>query len=86
MTTNRLTNADVAHLLSDPSADVRADTAAKIAAQFESGQLSDTERELAEQIFRVMVQDAALLVREALSHHLKACSFLPHDVALALAK
>lgn len=84
--TERLTNADVAHLLSDPSADVRAETAAKIAEQFESGRLSDTERDLAEQIFRVMVQDAAQLVREALSQHLKACPFLSHDVAVTLAK
>ncbi|MCE2509985.1 MAG: DUF2336 domain-containing protein [Alphaproteobacteria bacterium] len=84
--TQGLTNADVAHLLSDPSETIRAETASKIAAQFESGRLSDTERELAEQIFRVMVQDAALRVREALSHHLKACPFLPHDVAVTLAK
>ncbi len=82
----RLTNADVAHLLSDPSPDVRAETAAKIASQFDSGHLSDTECELAEQIFRVLVQDAALRVREALYQHQKACPLLPHDVAVTLAK
>ncbi len=83
--TERLTQADVAHLLSDPSPDARACAAAKIASQFDAGNLSATERGLAEEIFRVMIGDAALRVREALSQNLKTCAFLPHDVALALA-
>ena len=84
--TERLTQADVTHLLSNPSPDARANAAAKIAHQFDAGGLNATERELAEQIFRVMMQDAALRVREALSKNLKACGFLSHDVALAMAR
>ena len=82
----RLTKADVAKLLSDPSGSVRAKTSAKIAAQFESHQLSPTERKIAEDIFRVLVKDAEVLVREALSAQLKASADLPHDIALALAR
>ncbi len=64
--TERLTQTDVAKLLNDSSPDARANAAAKIAGQFNAGDLNATERGLAEQIFRVMVQDAALRVREAL--------------------
>lgn len=84
--TEQLTQADVAHLLSDPSVDARAGAAAKIAGQFDAGSLNATERGLAEEIFRVMMRDAALRVREALSQNLKACAFLPHDVARTLAQ
>ena len=43
-----LSQADVARLMTDPSADVRADTAAKIAKGFEQQSLSDAERRIAE--------------------------------------
>src|SRR4030067_1096960 len=81
-----LTQADVARLLSDPSAETRAETAAKIAAQFDGATLNEGERRLAEEIFRFMVRDAEVRVREALSRNLKSSRDLPHDVALALAR
>ena len=48
--------------------------------------MSDAERQLAEQIFRVMVQDAEVKVRESLSSHLKSSANLPHDIAVKMAK
>jgi uncharacterized protein (DUF2336 family) len=81
-----LTAADVQRLVANPSGDLRAETAAKVAEAFEQGALSDTERKLAEQIFRVMVQDAEVKVRESLSSHLKSSANLPHDIALKMAK
>ncbi len=81
-----LTEADVRRLVANPSGDVRAETAAKVADAFELGALSTSERDLAEQIFRVMVQDAEVKVREALSSHLKSSATLPHDIALQMAK
>src|SRR3990172_12507783 len=83
---NNLTQADVARLLSDPSAETRAETAAKIAAQFNGPTLNEGERRLAEEIFRFMVRDAEIRVREALSRNLKSSRELPRDVALALAR
>jgi len=80
-----LTQADVARLLADPSGDVRAKTASKIAGQFDAHQLSPNERKIAEDIFRALVKDAEELVREALSAQLKSSIDLPHDVALSLA-
>ena len=82
---NRLTQDDVAKLMADPSADVRAETTAKIASQFEVEALSPAERQIAEDIFRKLVKDVEVRVREALAAHLKNSPDLPHDVAMALA-
>jgi uncharacterized protein (DUF2336 family) len=81
-----LSNADVKRLLTNPDGETRADTAAKVADAFETGHLSEAERTLAEQIFRVLARDAEVKVRAALSIHLKASDQLPHDVAMQLAK
>ncbi len=80
-----LTAADVARLLADPSAKIRADTADKIAAKFNEGTLSTSERAIAEDIFRQMVKDAEVRVRESLSNNLKQCAELPPDIARRLA-
>lgn len=82
----RLTQADVARLLRDSSPQTRAQTTAKIAAEFDAASLSDAERQIAEEIFRTLVKDTEVLVREALAAHLKSTPELPHDVALALAR
>ena len=81
-----LSQADVARLMTDPSADVRAETAVKIAQGFEQQSLNDSERQIAEDIFRAMVKDAEVRVREALAVHLKTCPDVSHDVAVALAQ
>lgn len=82
----RLTQTDVARLMADSSPGTRAETSAKVAAQFSAGELSPRERKLAEDIFRALVKDVEVRVREALSAHLKSSPDLPHDVALALAR
>jgi uncharacterized protein (DUF2336 family) len=81
-----LTAADVQRLIANPNGAARAETAAKVAEAFELGSLSPAERQLAEQIFRVMVQDVEVKVRESLSSHLKSSANLPHDIALKMAK
>ncbi|MCH6587264.1 MAG: DUF2336 domain-containing protein [Proteobacteria bacterium] len=82
----QLTQDDVAKLMADPSSEVRAETTAKIASQFTTEALSPAERQIAEDIFRKLVKDVELRVREALASHLKNSPELPHDVAMALAK
>ena len=79
-----LTKDDVSRLLEDPSEETRAATASKVSAAFGSS-LSPSERAIAEDIFRVMVHDANLRVRTALSESLKANPEIPHDVAVQLA-
>lgn len=82
----RLTQEDVARLLTDTSPDARAETSIKIAHKYGSATLSDSERNIAEDIFRVLVKDVEVKVRQALSAHLKTSALLPHDVALSLAQ
>ncbi|UTW54205.1 DUF2336 domain-containing protein [Kordiimonas sp. SCSIO 12610] len=83
---NTLTSADVAKLLQDTNDDNRAAAAVKVAKTFENVELSANEREIAEDIFRLMLKDAAVRVRAALSESLKDNPDVPHDVALTLAK
>jgi uncharacterized protein (DUF2336 family) len=82
---NQLSSADVAKLLQDPNSDNRATAAQKVAATFSEQNLSDSERKIAEDIFRVMLKDAAVRVRAALSESLKNSDDVPHDVAVSLA-
>lgn len=82
--TNSLNEEDVARLLSNPDGTTRAVIAEKLASQHAA--LNDTERKLAEDIFRVMVKDAEVRVRAALSRQLKENHLVPHDVAVALAR
>lgn len=81
-----LSASDVKRLMEDPSVDNRAETAAKVASQFETGELSDREREIAYQIFQLMVQDVEERVRAALSSNLKNAPNLPKDLAVTMAK
>ncbi len=81
-----LTQADVAHLLADPSPETRAETAAKIADSFTEATLGAGERKLAQEIFAVLVRDAAVMVREALAEHLKHAPDLPQELAGALVR
>lgn len=82
----KLTAVDVRRLLEDPSGEARADTAAKLAREFDAGSFSQNERQLAEEIFRLMMRDAEVRVRQALSVNLKQNPGVPHDVAVALAR
>jgi len=81
-----LTEADVVRLLTDPSPETRADTAAKIAQGLAVAKLTERERQLALDIVRTMMRDAEVRVREALSQNLKTSEDIPHDVALTLAR
>lgn len=84
--TGMLSEQDVRRLLEDPSPESRAETAAKVAGAFSSGGLGDDERQLAQEIFRIMVRDAETRVREALSENLKNSPDIPKDVAVSLAE
>lgn len=79
----KLNDQDVKRLLASPDTDVRAEIAGKIAAQHPK--LTEHERKLAEDILRLMVKDAEVRVRGALSRQLKENPLLPHDLALTLA-
>jgi len=81
-----LSSADVAKLLQDPNTENKAAAISKVASTYSGEGLSDTEREIAESIFRHMVKDAAVRVRHALADSLKDNPDVPHDVAATLAR
>jgi uncharacterized protein (DUF2336 family) len=83
--TKTLSQSDVERLLRDPSAEARAEVAAKVAEQVGAQKLTAEERVIAEDIVRVLTRDAATLVRHALAEQLKESRAVPRDVALALA-
>lgn len=86
LTPTRLSKEDVAKLMTDPSAENRADASAKIAAQFAAEDLGPAERQIAADIFRALVRDVEVRVRESLSVHLKSSPDVPRDIAVALAR
>jgi len=83
--TNHLSQADVAKLLTDPSSENRVETARKVSAQFTDATMGPKERALIEDIFKVMVKDVEVRVREALSDSLKDNPDIPREIALSLA-
>ncbi len=83
---SKLSQNDIQELLQNPSDDVRADVARKVAQQIDTTSLTEEERELANSILRTLVKDAAELVRKSLSESLRYADDVPRDVALALAK
>lgn len=77
---NKLTQSDVDLLVKNPSTLVRSQTTQKVSLQYCARQLSQQEKKIAEDIFRLIAQDVELQVRIELSDSLKNCPFLPHDI------
>jgi uncharacterized protein (DUF2336 family) len=80
-----LMQADVDRLVAESSASARADVADKLAREIDSASLTQSELRIANDILRIMAQDAEVTVRQALSHSMRWTRELPHDVALRLA-
>ena len=83
-----LTDEDIRQLVRAQSADDRAMAAHKICRHIDGGgaELTEEERQQAYEILRIMADDAAELVRRALSVTLKSSPLVPHDVAMRLAQ
>ncbi len=80
-----LTQADVARLLTDDSPDSRTAILEKVATGYNADQFAEREREVAEQIFRLLMRDVTIRVRETLAEQVKANDQIPRDIALHLA-
>lgn len=76
----KLTQKDVDLLLSNPSVDVRSSTARKVSEQYQLKSLTQKEKQIAEDIFRLITNDVEIQVREELAESLKTCTFLPYDI------
>jgi uncharacterized protein (DUF2336 family) len=81
-----LSSHDVARLLAEPSPDLRAELAGKVAADLSGKGLTAAEVKLAQQVVRTLARDVEEEVRASLSRGLRHCPLLPRDVALKLAQ
>ncbi|HEU5048263.1 MAG TPA: DUF2336 domain-containing protein [Rickettsiales bacterium] len=81
----RIQPSDLQKLTADPSADVRVDVTEKIASGFKNGEFTISEKKIATEIFRLLVNDIEKRVRIALSKQLADSMDAPHDVVLKLA-
>ncbi|BBF80392.1 DUF2336 domain-containing protein [Asticcacaulis excentricus] len=88
MTASRslLSETDVARLVRSDNADDRAVATHKVCRLMERSELSEVERAAAQEIIRLLADDAAELVRKSLAVTLRTSSLLPHDVALRLSR
>lgn len=82
----KLTDSDVRTLIKGVTEDDRAHAAHKLCRCIDEAELSPEERAHAESIIAIMAQDAAVLVRRALSVALKNSPKLPRTIANALAR
>ncbi len=77
---------DVINLANDPSVENKNLIAQKISSLYNSSIITPASAKLAEDIFRIMIRDTEIKVRETLSNCLKNCSNLPKDVVDAILK
>jgi uncharacterized protein (DUF2336 family) len=85
MKKQQLTQANVDELMANPSAEARAKAAELIADEYRQESLNAREQAIAEDIFRALVRDVEICVRQALADQLKQSRLVPHDVAVSLA-
>jgi len=84
MIENKLNRKDVDALARNPNVENKSMIAKKLGESYDGLGLSPQAMKLAEDIFRIMVHDTEIRVREALSDSLKNCSNLPKDVVKAI--
>jgi len=77
---------DVARLLSEPSPDMRAELAGKVAASLSGPGLASGEMTLAQDIVRILARDVEASVRASIARGLRHSPHLPRDVAQKLAE
>lgn len=79
--------AELQKILSEsPTGPARANVAKRLAESFTGSEFKTTEKKVAIEIFRLLVQDTEVMVRKMLSEQLAHCLDAPHDVMLKLAK
>lgn len=80
-----LTPLDVERLLTDGSEDSRIGVLDKVSTHYNKAAFSEREHEIAEQIFRLLMKDAVLKVRETLAQRIQENEGIPRDIVLHMA-
>ena len=81
-----LTQLDVDRLLADPSANSRTAVLERVSECYNANAFKPRERDIAEQIFRLLMKDAVMTVREILSQRIQNNPSIPRDIVLHIAK
>ena len=84
MKNESLNKEDVAKLAKESSIENKSQIAQKVGAYYGNPQISPQAAKLAEDIFRIMVRDTEIKIRETLSNSLKNCQNLPKDIVQAI--
>ncbi len=77
---------DLQKLKHESSGEARAEVAQKVASDFAQGKFSSSEKQIAVEIFRLLLNDAEIQVRKMLSEQLSHSMDAPHDIIFKLAK
>lgn len=80
-----LTASDVERLLKDDSADSRVSVLEKVSKHYNAENFGERERDIAEQIFRLLMKDTAVRVRETLAERIKENPNIPRDIVFHMA-
>ncbi len=83
---NKLSKEDIKSLAENPCAENKVRIIEKLSEQYNMHELSKAQIELAEQIFRLLINQAEIEVRKALSENIMSNDAIPHDVVFTLAK
>lgn len=81
----KITREDIELLVREPSAAMRSRIAGKITQGYGSGEFSQAETNLANEIFRLLIRDTEMKVRKLLAEELKHAHNVPHDIIWKLA-
>lgn len=81
----RIEQHDLRRLLQEPSARVRKDIGEKICAGYVELEFQGNERNIAEDIIRLLIKDTSMRVRRMVADYLKASSDVPRDIIQKLA-
>lgn len=84
-TSMNITREDIQLLVREPSAAMRCRIAQKITTGYTSGNFTESEINLANEIFRLLLKDTEVRVRKLLAEELKNALGAPHDIIWALA-
>ncbi|WP_018995920.1 DUF2336 domain-containing protein [Hirschia maritima] len=83
---SNLTQDDIRRLVKGATPEARANAAHKICRRIDTAKLSPKDRENADQIMRILAEDAAALVRRTLAVTLRSSPNLPPDLAVRLCR
>ncbi len=80
-----ITREDIDMLIKEPSVSMRMGIADKIGNGYNSGLFTEGENKLANEIFRLLLKDTQVKIRQLIANHLKQSMQVPHDIVFALA-